>query len=68
MQVEDVCQERGERISLSRVGNRVWCSVDGELILARIAVERGGVFLERVLNAGKEAHTMRHLVAKYVRE
>lgn len=68
MQVGDLRKERAERMPLSRVGHRVWCSVDGELILARLAVDDRGVFLERVLEPSRDAHTVRHLQAKYVRE
>lgn len=37
------------RIPLSEVGNRMWCSLDGEVFLARVAIDENGVFLERVV-------------------
>ena len=40
------------RIPLSEVGNRVWCALDGELFLARVAVDESGrVYLERVMSS-----------------
>jgi len=47
--VKKVVREGPARLPLSVVGNRVWCEIDGELVLARVSVDKAGVFLERVL-------------------
>ena len=48
--IQKVVRDGPARVPLSKVGNRVWVHLDGALVLARIAVDEGGVFLERVLS------------------
>jgi hypothetical protein len=45
---------KANQVPLSEVGNQVWVQLDGVMVLARVAVDENGVFLERVLKSQNE--------------
>ena len=45
---------KANEVPLSEVGNEVWVQLDGVMVLARVAVDENGVFLERVLKPQNE--------------
>jgi hypothetical protein len=45
---------KANQVPLSAVGNQVWVQLDGVMVLARVAVDENGVFLERVLKSQNE--------------
>ena len=45
---------KANQVPLSEVGNQVWVQLDGAMLLARVAVDENGVFLERVLKSQNE--------------
>ena len=45
---------KANEVPLSEVGNEVWVQLDGVMVLARVAVDENGVFLERVLKSQNE--------------
>ena len=45
---------KANEVPLSEVGTEVWVQLDGVMVLARVAVDENGVFLERVLKSQNE--------------
>ena len=45
---------KANEVPLSEVGDQVWVRLDGVMVLARVAVDENGVFLERVLKSQNE--------------
>ena len=45
---------KANQVPLSEVGYQVWVQLDGAMLLARVAVDENGVFLERVLKSQNE--------------
>jgi hypothetical protein len=45
---------KANEFPLSEVGHQVWVRLDGVMVLARVAVDENGVFLERVLKSQHE--------------